>query len=134
MASDGNASVDAFVRDRTATTTTRVSLHDNDTQSPTGGFDPWIDDSGNKVVYRSRDRRPPGGGPRSAVRVTLVPGAGGRAKILAQGRGVHLDLGPLPAAQPVTVQVKSSDGICWEADYGAPATRNDSGRFQDRSD
>lgn len=56
VASDTNGSVDAFVRDRTTGTTTRVSLHDNDGQSPTGGFDPWIDDSGTKVAFASSSK------------------------------------------------------------------------------
>jgi hypothetical protein len=98
-----------------------------------GGRPCWTD-AGSKVVYRSRDRRPPGGGPRSSFRLTLVPGAGGKAKILAQGRGVVLDLAPLPASQPVTVQLKSSDGQCWGAEYSAPATRNDGARFMDRGE
>jgi hypothetical protein len=56
VASDTNASVDAFVRDRTSGTTARVSLHDNDVQSPAGGFDPWIDDSGTNVVFASSSK------------------------------------------------------------------------------
>jgi hypothetical protein len=87
-----------------------------------------------KLTYRSRDRRPTGGGPRSSVRLSLRAGLAGKARIVLQGRGVHLDLAPLPAAQPVRVQLKNSEGTCWEATYTAPATRNDPGRFQDKSD
>jgi hypothetical protein len=87
-----------------------------------------------KIAYRSRDRRPAGGGPRSSVRMTLRPGAAGKARIVVQGRGVHLDLSPLPAAQPVRVQLKSSAGQCWEAVYSVPPKRNDATRFQDRGD
>ena len=53
---DSNASVDAFVRDRQVGSTYRVSLHDNDAQSPTGGFDPWIDESGTNVVFASSSK------------------------------------------------------------------------------
>jgi hypothetical protein len=53
---DTNGAVDAFVRDRTGGTTTRVSIHDNESQAPTGGFDPWIDESGNKVVFASSSK------------------------------------------------------------------------------
>lgn len=56
VASDTNASVDAFVRDRTSGLTTRVSLHDNEGQSPTGGFDPWIDENGVNVVFASSSK------------------------------------------------------------------------------
>lgn len=56
VASDTNAAVDAFVRDREGGFTYRVSLHDNDSQSPTGGFDPWIDDSGTNIVFASSSK------------------------------------------------------------------------------
>jgi hypothetical protein len=45
-----------------------------------------------------------------------------------------LDLKPLPASQPVTVQLKNGDGRCWEATYGPPARRNTATDFSDRSD
>ena len=56
VAGDTNASVDAFVRDRTDGATTRVSVHDNDSQSATGGFDPWMDDNGTRVVFASSSK------------------------------------------------------------------------------
>ena len=40
----------------------------------------------------------------------------------------------MPVSQPVTVQLKSSDGTCWEATYTAPASANGPGKFVDRSD
>ena len=64
----------------------------------------------------------------------LRAGAAGQAKIQVQGRGVHLDLASLPASQPVTVQLKQRDGTCWEAVYSAPAPRDDTTQFRDRSD
>jgi hypothetical protein len=87
-----------------------------------------------RLTYRSRDRRPTGGGPRSSVRLSLRPGIAGKTRIVLQGRGVHLDLEPLPAAQPIRVQLKNGEGICWEATYSTPAKRNDPARFQDKSD
>jgi len=51
-----------------------------------------------------------------------------------QGRGVHLGLAPLPATQPVTVQLKNSDGACWDAVYSAPAQKNDGTQLRDKSD
>jgi len=83
--------------------------------------------------YRSRDRTP-SGAPRSSVKLALRPGVAGKAKIILHGRGVQLDLAPLPASEPVTVQLKSSTGTCWEAVYSAPARRNDVGMFLDKSD
>src|SRR6185503_10806558 len=84
-------------------------------------------------TYKSRDRQP-NGRPRSSVRLKLKAGGAGRAQIKLQGRGVHLGLAPLPAAQPVTIQLRSSTGVCWDAVYGAPAQRNDTGQFRDKAD
>ena len=49
---------------------------------------------------------------------------------------VELDVA-LPLAQPVTVQLVHSDGVCWEAVYSAPASKNTAGppgQFKDRAD
>lgn len=68
------------------------------------------------------------------MRLKLRPGVAGKAKIQIQGRGVHLDLAPLPATQPVTVQLKSSDGTCWNAVYAVPAQKNDGLQFRDKAE
>jgi hypothetical protein len=51
-----------------------------------------------------------------------------------KGRGANLALPTLPLAQPVTVQLRSSTGVCWDAVYSAPASRNQSDLFRDKSD
>jgi len=71
---------------------------------------------------------------RSSLTLALRAGADGKAAILARGSGVALDLSPMPVSQPVTVQLKSSDGTCWEATYTAPASANGPAKFVDRSD
>lgn len=54
VASDTNAATDVFVRDRlSGGTTQRASVHDNEGQSPAGGFAATIADSGLKVVFTS---------------------------------------------------------------------------------
>ena len=69
------------------------------------------------------------------TRLTLKSGtAPGKAKILAKGRGQNLALPSLPFAQPVVVQLRSATGVCWEATFGAPALRNQSDQFKDKSD
>lgn len=88
---------------------------------------------GSKLTYRSRERVP-GGGRRSTLKLTLVAGTDGKAKILAKGRGVALGLDPLPWTQPVRVQLLNGQGQCWEAEYVAPAQRNGAGRFTDRGE
>ena len=104
--------------------------------SPAGGScdgRPCWKDTGSRIGYRSRERQP-NGRPRSAVRLRLRPGPAGKAQIQLKGRGVHLDLAPLPAAQPVTVQLRSSEGLCWDAVYGAPPQRNDAKQLRDKAD
>jgi hypothetical protein len=41
---------------------------------------------------------------------------------------------PLALAQPVRVQLRNAAGMCWEAQYSAPATRNDAENFKDKAD
>ena len=87
-----------------------------------------------QFMYRSRDRLPGGGRRASTVTLRLREGPDGKTRIVARGTGPTIDMSPLPAAQPVTVQIKNSAGKCWEATYGAPARKNASGQFLDKSD
>jgi cysteine-rich repeat protein len=84
-------------------------------------------DSGFKYVDPQRT-------PDGIVKLQLIAGKAGKARIEAELRGVDIDMPSLPLAQPVTVQVKNSNGICWEAVYSAPAEDNDSDDFEDRND
>jgi len=90
--------------------------------------------SSTQFTYRSADH--PVSGKGSSFKLRLRQGPTGRARIIAQGNGVALDLQPLPATQPITVQIKNNDDPpqCWEATYSAPARRNTSGQFSDRND
>ena len=64
----------------------------------------------------------------------LKAGPDDKAQIVAHGTGVGLDLTALPATQPVVVQLKNSDGKCWEATFTAPAAANAPGKFADHGD
>ncbi|HZR81876.1 MAG TPA: Ig-like domain-containing protein [Candidatus Binatia bacterium] len=88
----------------------------------------------NPKGFRFKSRQSKNGGPTSSVKLTLRAGADGKAQIVLQGSGVQLGLHPLPASQPVRVQLKNADGACWEAVYAAPATQNAPGRFVDKAD
>ena len=87
------------------------------------GARPCWSASATKFSYRRRD-----------LRLTLRANSAGKAAIAVRGRGALLGLASLPANQPLTVQLKNGDGICWEAVYSAPAKQNDAERFRDRSD
>jgi len=62
--------------------------------------------------------------------------AAGSARITVHGKGTLLETPTMPLLQPVTVQLRSGNGRCWEARYDAPALKNDAGppgRFKDRA-
>ena len=85
--------------------------------------------------YRNKDAAPDG-----VTQMKLQEGlAAGKAQIQLRGRSTPLDDPTLPFAEPVTVQLRNTEsGICWEAVYGAPATRNSAGGsvglFKDKAD
>jgi hypothetical protein len=82
------------------------------------------------LKYRSKSGTPDG-----VTQIQLKIGADGKAKILVQGRGIDLRMPALDALeQPLRVQLRSSDGLCWEAVYSAPARRSTSSIFSDRAD
>ncbi len=138
----GAATTLADFGDPLATTSYQLCVYDaagntvGRASAPPGGLcdgRPCWTAKGTKLLYRSRERSS-GGGRRGTLRLTLGAGAAGKARILAKARGAQLGLASLPWAQPVTVQVKNSEGECWEAVYTAPARRNQPGRFQDKGE
>ena len=84
--------------------------------------------------YKDKDLTPLG-----LQQIILQQGlASGTSKIIVKGKGVNLDMpASFPLAQPVTVQLKNSSGVCWEATYSAPASKNTAGppgEFKDKAD
>ncbi|HVO25889.1 MAG TPA: choice-of-anchor V domain-containing protein [Candidatus Margulisiibacteriota bacterium] len=74
------------------------------------------------------------------MQLQLTAGAAGKAKIVVTGKGERLPL-PQPVGgrlfaqdTAVSVQLVNSDGMCWEADFSAPAKKNDLKQFNDKSD
>jgi hypothetical protein len=51
--------------------------------------------------------------------IVLKSGAAGKGKITLKGKGAGLDPENLPATLPVVVQLKASNGACWEANYSS---------------
>ncbi len=83
-------------------------------RTPTGGF-----------VYKNPD-----GNEHGLTRVELTPGDDGAARIVVKGRAFFLTKPSLPLTLPLTVQLQSSEGQCWEADYDTgDVGRNDERRF-----
>jgi cysteine-rich repeat protein len=72
--------------------------------------------------------------PDGVQQLTLKAGSTGKAKIQLKGTKDNLPQTALPLGSPVVVQLKNSDGVCWEATYGAPATKNAGGVYKDKAD
>jgi hypothetical protein len=62
--------------------------------------------------------------PDGLQKVVLKEGADGKARISVTGKDANLDLSTLPAALPVTVQLKASNGMCWDAGYTTADANN----------
>jgi cysteine-rich repeat protein len=74
-------------------------------------------------------------GPDGIQQIVLKAGEDGKAKIVVKGRGDLLQMpSPMPVAMPIRVQLSQSDGVCWEANYSAPAIQNRSDLFKDKAD
>jgi len=50
-------------------------------------------------------------------RLKLKSGDAGKAAALVLGRGDDLRVPSLPLVPPLTVQLRASSGVCWDADY-----------------
>ena len=77
--------------------------------------------------------------PDGIRKLQLRPGAGGRAKVIARGKGPLLMMpgegghAPLPVTEPVSVRVelRAANGECWAATYADADTRaNDAEHFK----
>lgn len=83
--------------------------------------------------YKDKDRTPDGVS-QLMLREGTVPGA---AKIQLKASGTLLDDPTYPLPQTVLVQLRNSDGLCWESRHSAPAGKNTDvpfGQFKDKAD
>jgi hypothetical protein len=72
--------------------------------------------------YKDKDLTPEG-----LLQVLLKEGEVEKAKIIVIGKGLNLDMPTMPLTQPVTVQIKNTEGVCWEAKYSGICTNNEMG-------
>ena len=63
----------------------------------------------------------------------MKAGAATKTKILVKGKGTDLPMPILPLATPVTVQLKSASGVCWEGRYST-ALKNFAEQFRAKAD
>lgn len=89
--------------------------------------------SGTTSGFRYLDKNRPAG----IQQIVLKSGASaGATRITVRGRGANLDTPSLPLLQPLIVQLRSTQGTCWQSRYDAPALKNVAGppgRFKDKS-
>jgi hypothetical protein len=97
----------------------------------TCGTKPCWRASGSSFKYKRRD-----GAPDGVTTLTLKEGLiAGKARILLKAKGTYLAVPPLAdVASPLTVQLQSATGACFEAVYSAPYRKHGAGILQDRAD
>lgn len=80
--------------------------------------------------YGDKDLTPDG-----VQKLNLKSGTDGKAQIKLTVRGANLGLPDLSTvAQPVTVQIKNSNGTCWETTFSAPPRYQSNTSFNDKAD
>lgn len=80
--------------------------------------------------YGDKELTPDGG-----QKLTLKQGAVEKAQIQFAGRGANLHVPDLSTlVQPVVVQIHNSDGVCWEAKFSGPPTKQTAEQFKDKAD
>ena len=139
----GAATPKADFGDPAATTNYALCVYDRSAGSPTlkmaadipgGGTcagKPCWKESAHGFKYVDKDGTSDG-----VVSLALKEGRQDLAKITLTAKGVNVEMPTLPLDQDltVTVQLKNDRGICWDADYSAPAITNDQVQFRDKSD
>jgi hypothetical protein len=80
--------------------------------------------------YRDLEKTPDG-----ITRLVLRTKPQHLADLVLRARGLNIPFPSLPLAQPVISQLVKSDGPeCWQANYSAPALKNDSQAYKDKND
>ena len=79
--------------------------------------------------YKDKDATPDG-----VTQLKLKEGlVAGKAQIQLEAKGSNIDFPGLPLATPVLVQIRNSDGVCWESTHTAPAAKNDLVQYKDKN-
>ncbi len=95
----------------------------------------WVDKGAKGFTYADKLGTPDG-----ITQLTLTPGTDGKARILVRGKGTNLSthafgLPAPPVMLPLTVQLQSAAGGCWEASYSAQgASKNTFLEFNGKAD
>jgi cysteine-rich repeat protein len=80
--------------------------------------------------YKDKDLTPHG-----VQKLVLKEGADGKAKIQLIAKGTLFPMPDLAAiSQPLTIQIQNSSGLCFEAIYSVPPTKQTPAQFKDKAD
>jgi hypothetical protein len=114
--------------DPRTTTSYALCVYDQDAQAPSGlrlmleaNVPPNSKWAPNAKGYKYLDSTLGADGMQLIV---LKSGAAGKGKITLKAKGSNLTLANLPATPPVAVQLKSSGGACWGANYANVDSNN----------
>jgi hypothetical protein len=67
--------------------------------------------------------------------IKLKAGADGKAQVAINGQGTKIPVPGQPVPLPLRVQLLAENGQCWESVFSSTGTtRNDTGRYQGKSD
>jgi cysteine-rich repeat protein len=138
--SKGSRTTFAELGDPTTSTSYQVCVYDQtglrfEITNPAGGICAggkpcWKQTGSNGFAYKDKELTPDGG-----LSLRLKQGPIGKAQIQFQGRGDQLAMPDLTTiVQPLIVQIQNSDGLCWEATYSGPATKQTADQFKDVAD
>jgi hypothetical protein len=128
----------AELGDPTATTNYQVCVYDQvglrfEVTNPAGGIcagKPCWKAGSKGYTYKDKELTPDGG-----QKLQLKEGPIGKALIQFSARGVALAMPDLTTlVPPLIVQIQNGDGLCWEAVYSAPATKQTADQFKDVAD
>ena len=90
----------------------------------------WAAQGTSGFKYKDKELLPDG-----IQQMKLKQGADGKAQIQLTARGVPLGIPDLTTVnQPVRLQLRNLDGLCWEGVFSAPATVHTSTSFKDKAD
>jgi cysteine-rich repeat protein len=80
--------------------------------------------------YKDKDATPEGVSQLKLKEGTVA----GKSQIQVKLKGANIDMADLPLALPVKVQIKNSNGVCWETTHSAPVSKNDDVQYKDKND
>ena len=133
---NGEATVAADFGDPSATTTYTLCVYDETGGTPGLKLTAVVPPGGAWAPIGKGFKYKDPAATNDGIKIVLLKfGASGKAKIAVKGHGANLATPALPLTQDqhVIVQLKNSIGVCWEARYSSPATKNEAAQFKDKS-